>query len=771
MSPGPVHTLAVSAFPSPTTSGAAHTFTVTVQDAYGNISTGYTGTVHFTSSDTKATAGNGLPPDYTFTSGTGDDNGAHTFTATLITTGPQSITATDIANNAITGAESNIVVNPAGPGSVVLAGYPLSTTAGAAHNITVTIYDTNGNVDSAYTGTIHFTTSDSRVTAGNGLPADYTFSSGTGDDNGVHTFSATLKTAGPQSITATDTANSALSGTQSSLIVSPAGAGSLVVSAYPLLTTAGAAHNFTVTAYDPYGNIATAYTGTVHFTSSDTQATAGSGLPANYTFTTGAGSDDGSHAFSATLKTAGTQSVTATDTSNNALLSTQSGIVVNPATVNSLVVSGYPSPTTAGAAHQFTVTAYDSYGNIATAYTGTVHFTSSDTQATAGSGLPANYAFTTGTGADDGSHLFSATLKTFGPQSISAADTVSSALTSTQSGIVVNAAAVNSFVVSGYPSPTGAGAAHNLSVTAYDPYGNIVTGYAGAVHFTSSDPQAIAGSGLPANYTFTTGVGNDDGSHVFSATLKTAGTQSITVTDTANNARLSAQTGIVVNPATVNSLIVSGYPSPTASGAAHTFTVVAEDPYGNIATGYTDTVHFISSDTKATAGNGLPADYTFTSGTGDDNGSHTFTATLITVGSQSITATDTANNAVTGAESNVVVNPAGPGSVVLSGYPSSTTAGAAHNFTVAIYDTNGNVDTAYTGTIHFTSSDSKAAAGNGLPANYTFTTGSGGDNGVHTFIATLRTAGTQSITATDTANGAISGARPASSSIPQRRAL
>ncbi len=47
----------------------------------------------------------------------------------------------------------------------------------------------------------------------------------------------------------------------------------------------------------------------------------------------------------------------------------------------------------------------------------------------------------------------------------------------------------------------------------------------GTAHFTSSDIQAV----LPANYTFT---GVDAGVHVFSVTLKTAGSQSITATDT-----------------------------------------------------------------------------------------------------------------------------------------------------------------------------------------------------------------------------------------------
>ena len=75
----------------------------------------------------------------------------------------------------------------------------------------------------------------------------------------------------------------------------------------PATATAGTAFNFTVTAYDRYGNVATGYTGTIHFTSSDASAM----LPANYTFTS---ANAGTHTFSATLKTGGTQTITATDT-------------------------------------------------------------------------------------------------------------------------------------------------------------------------------------------------------------------------------------------------------------------------------------------------------------------------------------------------------------------------------------------------------------------------------------------------------------------------
>src|SRR5437588_51382 len=98
-------------------------------------------------------------------------------------------------------------------------------------------------------------------------------------------------------------------------------------------------------------------------------------MPADDTFVA---ADAGSHSFSATLKTAGTQSVTATDTATSAITGSQSVIDVNPAAASSLVVSGFASSSTAGTAGTLTVTAKDAYGNIATGYAGTVQDRNSD---------------------------------------------------------------------------------------------------------------------------------------------------------------------------------------------------------------------------------------------------------------------------------------------------------------------------------------------------------------------------------------------------------
>src|SRR5262249_8756006 len=114
-----------------------------------------------------------------------------------------------------------------------------------------------------------------------------------------------LKTAGSQSLTATDTATSSITGGQSGIMVTAAAATHLAISA-PANVSIGVAFSVTVTALDAYGNVATGYPGNIHFTSSDHKAI----LPSDYTFVA---ADAGVHTFTVTLKSSGTQTLTATD--------------------------------------------------------------------------------------------------------------------------------------------------------------------------------------------------------------------------------------------------------------------------------------------------------------------------------------------------------------------------------------------------------------------------------------------------------------------------
>jgi PKD repeat protein len=633
---GSASSLTVTGFPTPDTAGAAGNVTVTALDAFGNIATGYRGTIHITSTDNRAV----LPVNYTFVAA---DAGTHTFSVTLETAATQSITATDTSTPSLTGSETSIVVGAAAASSLTVSGFPTPDTAGVAHNVTVTAHDPYGNVATGFTGTIHFTSTDSQAV----LPTNYTFVAA---DAGTHTFSVTLDTAGNQSITALAVRNPTIIGSETGIAVGAAAASSLTITGFPSPDTAGTAHNVTVTARDPYGNVATGYTGTVHFTSTDSQAV----LPANYTFLAG---DAGTHSFSVTLKTVGTRSISATDTVTSSITGTESGIAVGAAAASSLTVTGFPSPDTAGTAHNVTVSAFDPYGNIATGYTGSVHFTSSDSQAL----LPANYTFVA---ADAGTHTFTVTLKTAATQSITATDTATSSITGSETGITVQAAAASSLTVSGFPTPDTAGVGHHVTVTAYDAYGNVATGYLGTVHFTSTDSQAS----LPANYTF---VAADAGTHTFFLTLKTAATQSITATDTANSTINGSETGITVQAAAASSLTITGLPGTVTAGTPNIVTVTAYDAYGNIATGYLGTIHFTSTDSQAS----LPANYTYSAG---DAGAHVFSVTLSTPGSQTIAATDTATSSITGS-AGATVTAAGT-LVVSAGSNVTTSEGATVTF-------------------------------------------------------------------------------------------
>ena len=79
------------------------------------------------------------------------------------------------------------------------------------------------------------------------------------------------------------------------------------------------------------------------------------------------------HVFSARLKTAGTQSITAKDTVTGTLTGTDGGITVKSAAASKLVVSA-PASVRSGVAFSLTVTVKPAYDNVVIGYTGTIHF-------------------------------------------------------------------------------------------------------------------------------------------------------------------------------------------------------------------------------------------------------------------------------------------------------------------------------------------------------------------------------------------------------------
>ena len=685
---------------------------MTAQDAYGNTATGYTGTVHFTSSDGSAT----LPANYTFLAG---DAGVHSFSCgvTLKTAGSQSVTGTDTVTGTITGSQT-VTVNPGsasaltietaanGTGTVIGA---KAVTAGSNFTGYAITRDTYGNFVANPSATWSLTGTTGGVTGTDLSPASGASSTFTGHLVGsavVHAVVGTL------------TANSG------TVTVNPGSATQLVLSGLST-QTAGTAQTLTVTAKDAYGNTATGYTGTVHFTSSDGSAT----LPANYTFVAG---DAGVHSFSTgvTLKTAGSRQRDRHrhgDRHDHRLPDRhgQPGQRHHAGPQRPLRPDGGHRP-------DLTVTAQDAYGNTATGYTGTVHFTSSDGSAT----LPANYTFLAG---DAGVHSFSCgvTLKTAGSQSVTGTDTVTGTITAPdrhgQPGQRHHA---------GPQRPLHPDGGHRPDLTRDRP---------GRLRQHRHRLHRHRALHLQRRF------GHPAGQlHLLGRRRRRAQLQ---LRRHPEDRRLQERDRhrhgdrhdhglqtVTVNPGSATKLALTGLSAQTA-GTAQTLLVTAQDAYGNTATGYTGTVHFTSSDGSAT----LPANYTFLAG---DAGVHSFASgvTLKTAGSQTVTGTDTVTGTISGSQT-VTVNPGAATKLALSGL-SIQPPNTAQSLTVTAQDAYGNTATGYTGTVHFTSSDGSAT----LPANYTFLAG---DAGVHSFSSgvTLKTAGSRSVTGTDTVTGTITGSQ------------
>lgn len=126
--------LVVSDFPSPVTAGNSGSFRVIAKDEYGNTATGYTGKIHFTSSDINAS----LPKDHKFKT---KDKGIHSFNARFKTEGIQWLAATDAANPLISGSQTGIQVIP----PVYTHTLTLNPKVGDKVKDTVTSTSTSGN--------------------------------------------------------------------------------------------------------------------------------------------------------------------------------------------------------------------------------------------------------------------------------------------------------------------------------------------------------------------------------------------------------------------------------------------------------------------------------------------------------------------------------------------------------------------------------------------------------------------------------------------------
>jgi uncharacterized repeat protein (TIGR01451 family) len=384
----------------------------------------------------------------------------------------------------------------------------------------------------------------------------------------------------------------------------------------PAVTTAGVAFNVTVTARNAAGNVIANHGGSINLSTGDPQGT----VPANATFTNGVAT------FAATLRTAGPQTIQVTDAAEPSI-SAQRSIPVTPAAAVRLTFQQQPTGTIVGAPFlpAVQVVARDAFNNVATNTTEVVRIRLQNNPVGA---IPTGTATARLAGGV-------ATFPTLGIGKAGVGFTLSASSASLPATISdpFSVSAVVRFTALGAISST-AGSSFNVTVRALDSRGLVVTGYAGKVHFSSSDPQAV----LPPDSTLV------NGEATFPVTLRTAGTRTLTVADLGKaTARGTAKT--TVTPAAVSGLRATGLVEPTKVGLRQLLTVAAVDAFGNINPGYRGTVALTSTDAAAA----LPPAFTFSA---RDAGKHVFPVTLNTAGLQSISAGD---GALTGVRANVVV--------------------------------------------------------------------------------------------------------------------
>ncbi len=506
--------------------GTYFTTTVTAVDTHGNVASGYTGTVHFSSSDGSAT----LPANYTFTSGSGDDNGVHVFTssAKLVTSGNQTITATDTVTSSIKGSA---VANVAGAASQLAISYSASPTSGTPFTITVTAEDSSTNVATAYQGTVSFATNDTAV--GASVPANYTF---TAADQGVHVFTdgVTLIASDYQTITATDLANNSITGSSAifipvtiwiptNLTAALGGTVTVPIDVNGLLDTVNGNYGLSggqfIVQYDTsvftgpptplLGSIpgqgtlwgvsdANPSLGLFELTSNGsyqlTTTSGGSLALLDFTVKSNAPlgatpiylmADDGGGPPATNLTDYNFNAYSLDPAPQDTANSTDGQVTIDPTDVATHLAVTTPSSVTAGSPSTFTVTAKDASNSTATSYTGTIHFGDSDGGPS--SAVPGDYTFVA---ADDGVHTFTngLTLVTAGSQSITATDMTMSGIRGSAT-LNVNPAAAATLAVN-TPDIANSGISFTVTVTALDSYGNAATGYTGTVHFSSTDGSA-----------------------------------------------------------------------------------------------------------------------------------------------------------------------------------------------------------------------------------------------------------------------------------------
>lgn len=692
--------------PSVQTAGSGFTVTVNAVDANWNLVSS-TNTVSVTTSD----ANDSNPLNAALVGGTKD------FTVTLVTGGSSNITTVNVSDGTKTQDVSpSITVNAgaftkmqlivpgetAAPGTVTgKTGSPTDRTAGTGFTVTVNAVDAYWNLVSS-TNTVNISTDDANDTH----PSDAALVAGTKD------FTITFKTAGSSTITATNITDGTKTADTSPSITINAGAHAKMQILVPGETaapgtasgktgspntqTAGVLFNVTVNAVDANWNLVSSITDVVSLSSTDGSATL-SGASALI---------GGTGTRNVTFSTNGSFTVTVSDDDNVGITDdTSPSITVDPAGTGTLTAATGGSAISA-----------DNAGGSYTTLTGPVYEMGNTLNITAGTLVlvpPSGFEFdpggsdptilitnTGGTGNNINNVADDATIAS----SSRDASQITFTFTSVTTGTRINTLTWQDIRVR---PTTGPGIVSGNITLDVSSNGTIAGITEASTNLGTLTKVAGAVNKLVVtldNETFTPGSGNTG-----TVNAKTAGTPFNITSITAADQHLN----VVTTYSGVKTLAYSG---PTGSGNSYTTSVSF--------TSGVSTTTLATTLTKAEA----------TTITVTESGLYGLASSSLTINAGSFTKLQILVPGETAAAGTVSGK---------TGSPSAQVAGTPFNVTVNAVDANWNLVTSITDNIGITVSDVNATP----PANNTLS------GGTQTFAVTMKTAGTQTVTATDLTDG------------------
>jgi hypothetical protein len=656
--------------PPSVTAGSGFDLAVLVEDSFGNLETAFGATVSLALANDSGPGGLGGILTVTAIGGVAQFSGLSIDQAGSGDT----ISATSAGLPAALSSVCN--VTPAAPAQLAVnSGPPGIVTAGDGFGLAGSVEDAFGNLVTSFDGGVTVSI------AGGPGGASLGGRSSLAAVDGVATFSGLTLTQAGDGYSLEVTSGNLTPTTTGSITVTAAAPAQLVIRSQPPgSVTAGIGFGLAVAVEDAYGNLATTYDSEVALGLSNPS---GGRLGGTLTATAGQGVVE----FSGlTLDHVATGDTIAA-TSPGLLGATTNAIAVTPAAPAQLVITAQPPATVAaGRGFGLSVTIEDAFGNVETTDNGPV---------TIGlAGVPGATALggTLSAMASQGVASFSGlTIDRAGAGYTIGADSAGLPIVNSIAITVIPAAPARLEITVQPPRTITAGAGFGLAVAVEDLFGNPVKTFEGRVGLAliGDDGATLAGQ-------VTTLAGGGLASFA-GLTLEQAGSGYVLEAQ-GDGLTTVTSSAITVTPGAATRLVITAQPPAIViAGQPWSFAVAAEDPFGNLATGFAGSV--TAAPTSTSGGGPLPGTLTLPAVAGQAR----FSGLTVDRAGSGDTLQVTSDGLSTATTRSFAVGPAPADRLIVTVQPpATTTAGVGFGLVVAAEDPFGNVDPSFGGGITVT---------------------------------------------------------------------